>query len=566
MHRAGRCFAALSLFLAAHGCVADSTPSNLRSCKAHVAHGSLEASILSDSGRGLPPLALPAEGEVLWLVCTLVLGAGPPPNAIQMTALASYELYFDGHFLGRSGVPALEASDHVAGPIDVVFPLPPEWATVGEHQIAVLFARHGPSSPVASEQRLQYGFAIGDITYLAQDQLRWSLPALMCLNLLLVIGLYYAILFYLERTSIEKALFSGLSLAMAGLGLAEAVRGLVIYPYPYHGWRLLIIACLTGLVCTLWVGFVAYTLKIGRGAHLTFAMPGVAVVCYAVTPHVDWGGAALFAFTLVVGGIATLVGVVHGRRLAKPMLGAFLLSTLMLAHDKVSFQERGLTPSFMAFVVIMLLALAHDQRLVRQARDQATARSTRLENQLLKQSIQPHFLMNSLNAISEWVEEDPDVAVKAINFLAEELHLITTVAHHKLIPLEQEIALCRLHCQVMSFRLDREFGLIVRGQASGSIPPAVLHTALENAFTHHRYPAGRTNFRLDVSTDRDLELRIELWAPPGVSRRRVSSGTGGAYIRARLREAYGDGFLFDSREGPSGGWLTQLTVPAARAE
>ena len=60
-------------------------------------------------------------------------------------------------------------------------------------------------------------------------------------------------------------------------------------------------------------------------------------------------------------------------------------------------------------------------------RQESELRSARLELELLKKHIQPHFLLNSLNSVIAWLEEEPSTAVRLVNALAEELRADSAV-------------------------------------------------------------------------------------------------------------------------------------------
>src|SRR3546814_13160437 len=90
-----------------------------------------------------------------------------------------------------------------------------------------------------------------------------------------------------------------------------------------------------------------------------------------------------------------------------------------------------------------------------------------------------------LTALAGWIEESPHTAVRMVDALADEFRTLVDVSGRALIPLEDELALCRAHLEVMGFRRDQAFVLDARlDPDSQAVPPAVLHTLIENAFTH----------------------------------------------------------------------------------
>src|SRR5205085_2260579 len=65
------------------------------------------------------------------------------------------------------------------------------------------------------------------------------------------------------------------------------------------------------------------------------------------------------------------------------------------------------------FVFVCLLS-SHALEVRREQHQKA-----RLELEMLRRHLQPHFLMNTLTALSEWIEEDPKTAVKMIESLSD---------------------------------------------------------------------------------------------------------------------------------------------------
>jgi hypothetical protein len=93
------------------------------------------------------------------------------------------------------------------------------------------------------------------------------------------------------------------------------------------------------------------------------------------------------------------------------------------------------------------------------------------------------------------------------------------------------------------------------------VPPGIFHTLIENAFTHNEYPRGAT-FVLEqapgVERRRIYTLRSPLSGPAVVG----GEGQGSAYVRARLREAFGDAGRFTSGV-VAGEWQAVVEMPAS---
>jgi LytS/YehU family sensor histidine kinase len=200
----------------------------------------------------------------------------------------------------------------------------------------------------------------------------------------------------------------------------------------------------------------------------------------------------------------------------------------------------------------------------RTARAAAQRRSTQLELELLRRGVEPHFMLNTLNSLAEWVESDPARGVRMIESLGNQMRALAAVGERDTIPLGEEIDLVRSYLELMSFRSDAPFTLAVNDVPPAvATPPGVLLTLAENAFSHNRYPNG-AEFRLDVAAD-DAGVRLVFETPPAAAQRnRNGGGAGHAYVRGRLAAAFGDRARF--RDGPTedGRWQSLIEYPATK--
>jgi LytS/YehU family sensor histidine kinase len=189
-------------------------------------------------------------------------------------------------------------------------------------------------------------------------------------------------------------------------------------------------------------------------------------------------------------------------------------------------------------------------------------RAARLEIDLLKQKIQPHFMMNTLTALSEWIESSPATAVRMIGALAAELRSVAAMSDATLVPMRQELDLCRHHLVLMAYRINQDYELRADNvDPDGLIPPAVFHTLIENSLT--RNPSRiRTVFKLSEATQGSQRTYILRSPFSSGSEAKRGNGTGHAYVRARLRAAFGEQWRFQSRE-EDGEWIGIVTVPCA---
>ncbi len=161
--------------------------------------------------------------------------------------------------------------------------------------------------------------------------------------------------------------------------------------------------------------------------------------------------------------------------------------------------------------------------------------------QALQARIRPHFLFNSLNAALSLIRSQPQRAETALEDMAE-LFRVLMADNSDLVPLSQEIALCRQYLNIEKLRLDErlqcEWHLSELPQDL-LIPPLILQPLLENAVYHGIEPQSQGGVvHIEVNaTGKILLLRISNPLPPRTDK---SGGNKMALknIRERLRLHY----------------------------
>lgn len=222
-----------------------------------------------------------------------------------------------------------------------------------------------------------------------------------------------------------------------------------------------------------------------------------------------------------------------------------------------------------------VLAVRH----VLNARDRLTAQKTetaRLNEQLataqleaLRRQMEPHFLFNSLNAITGLVREQKnDAAVRSIVGLSDFLRRIVTQPALAEAPLQTEVELLQLYLQVQRLRfadrLQTSFDIpdeLLRAQ----VPSLMLQPLVENAIKHGIAKRARGgSVRVSASRCQDhLTLTVYNDGPAltAAGTREATTGVGMSNLRSRLQILYGDGFALSLSDQPPEGVQAQVSLP-----
>ncbi|CAM2070483.1 Histidine kinase [Sulfidibacter corallicola] len=196
--------------------------------------------------------------------------------------------------------------------------------------------------------------------------------------------------------------------------------------------------------------------------------------------------------------------------------------------------------------------------------DRLTSSVERLQLELQKKQIQPHYLMNSLTASMAWFETHPEEAPDFIEALAEEFSLFRRMCAKSSVKMEDELALCRRHLRIMAFRRKNRYRLDCEGiSGEESVPPTLFHTLIENGITHGPNQDREVVFRLCKIAKNHYRFSAPLGEgspgeAPTESGDTRSEGLGLQYIKTRLEECYPGNWSLIS--GPSSGrWHTELS-------
>ncbi|MCG8463158.1 MAG: hypothetical protein MI919_43300, partial [Holophagales bacterium] len=134
----------------------------------------------------------------------------------------------------------------------------------------------------------------------------------------------------------------------------------------------------------------------------------------------------------------------------------------------------------------------------------------------------------------------------------------------------EELELCRAHLTIMGLRRDQSFRLRTRGvDLEAPVPPAIVHTLVENALSHNRYRMPEVT--LELTEARAAGRRILTFSSPlgeddGPSAPAAGTGTGRRYVETRLEERYpGDWSFEHGRSGDSWRAVIEIPAPATRS-
>lgn len=306
------------------------------------------------------------------------------------------------------------------------------------------------------------------------------------------------------------------------------------------------------------------------------------LLCALLTPGVFWS--------------ARRWPLVHGRltrRLPVHLLGAISLCVawagggILLSRALSGANPYGgpalswllTTLPFGTAVYFAMLAVEHAAYYLVQLRERET-QAARLQAQLaearlgaLRMQLQPHFLLNSLNAIAVIVRDrDTTRATRMLEQLGEMLRRVMRADRPQEVSLVEELEFVRQYLGIEQVRFPdrlRPEILLDPSLHAAAVPEFVLQPLVENALRHGlARRVGATRLRIEARREADdLLLTVTDNGPgPDAEPAEPGEGLGLGNLRERLATLYGARARLDLRPGAEGGAVATVRLPYREIE
>jgi two-component system LytT family sensor kinase len=185
------------------------------------------------------------------------------------------------------------------------------------------------------------------------------------------------------------------------------------------------------------------------------------------------------------------------------------------------------------------------------------------EAEALTSQLTPHFLCNSLQAVSALLHRDASAADAMVVALSDLLRMALRSSPASEVPLARELTIVERYVDVMRFRFGSELRLItdVSPEARDAlVPHLLLQPLVENAIVHG-FADHAGVIRLSAERRGDMLRCTVSDDGRGFRRRPIIERIGLAGTRQRLRAMYGDRYGFELTGNESGGATIELALP-----
>jgi hypothetical protein len=222
-----------------------------------------------------------------------------------------------------------------------------------------------------------------------------------------------------------------------------------------------------------------------------------------------------------------------------------------------------------------VIGVAHAVHYARSLRErelrasQLEARLSRAQLEVLRSELQPHFLFNTLHAISTLMHRNVEAADEMLTQLGDLLRLTLERRSVQEIPLQEELLVLERYLGIMRIRFQDRLTVLVDVDPKVSevrVPMFLLQPLVENAIQHgiaRRAGAGRIHIR---AAEEEGALRIVVSDDgPGLTGESIREGVGLSNTRTRLQHLYGAAGGLTIRNGPTSGLEVSVTIPIQRS-
>jgi signal transduction histidine kinase len=192
----------------------------------------------------------------------------------------------------------------------------------------------------------------------------------------------------------------------------------------------------------------------------------------------------------------------------------------------------------------------------------------RAQLSMLQMQLRPHFLFNTLHAISTLMQRDVRLADRVLVRLADLLRHSLRAHETMVVRLKEEVELLGIYLDIERVRFGPRLtvSIDIDGAEGAMVPHMILQPLVENAIRHGISPMEGPG-RLRIAAHRDGDrVRISVadngaGISDGDRRGAGGHGVGLANTRSRLQHLYGDDHVFELRSRREGGLEVVLDLP-----
>ena len=469
-----------------------------------------------------------------------------------LNLVTAYEIYWDGIKISENGMLGINNTNEIAGDYNFNLALPSNLLTIGKHTIVFRISNHNNYS---SWKWFYTDIAIGKYDLLLKKIFQLYYQAFFITGILFIPFLFNLFLYFARKRKIEHLLFSLICFIVILDSITMLTPMLINVRTTFIFWQYYSYKIITLLFTALFPIFFIYLFSFPK--KIIAAIVAITFIIFLFFTNIG-NLFDIMTLTVLIISSTIIVWALYKRREESLIVFIGIIAAWAAYYFEVAFAGLAST-----MVICTSFSIARQFARTEAAEKTAQLKSARLENELLKKNINPHFVLNTLTSIIAWLRKDSASAIKLIEALAEEFRMINQVSALKLIPINQEIDLCKAHLKIMSYRKGADYSLeTIDIDEKDLIPPMIIHTLVENGLTHGYENKTSGIFELkSIKNSSSIKYILTNDGDFNVEDTKGSTGFGAKYIKGRLEESYPGKWNFASNKSELG-WesIIEITI------
>ena len=215
----------------------------------------------------------------------------------------------------------------------------------------------------------------------------------------------------------------------------------------------------------------------------------------------------------------------------------------------------------LTFILIIALAVAvrmiQRWQHIEEARKEAEAARAEAELSNLRNQMNPHFLLNTLNNIYALIAFDQEKAQMAVGELSKLLRHVLYENQQDFVPLYKEVDFMQNYIELMKIRVTDnvkiDTDINIQPNDSTPVAPLIFISLIENAFKHGISPQGKGEIKIGLhQVNGDITCEICNTCYPKRDNDKSGSGIGLEQVSRRLELLYPDRYVWEKGKTEDG--------------
>lgn len=188
------------------------------------------------------------------------------------------------------------------------------------------------------------------------------------------------------------------------------------------------------------------------------------------------------------------------------------LSDIPLSH-RISFHLRHLLPMTFVVALSMVIRMSQQWYSMKDKLIEIENEKTEAELKNLKNQLNPHFLLNTLNNIYALISFNTNKAQEAVQELSKLLRYVLYENQSPYVPLQKELDFINNYVSLMRIRVSKSVNVNLKleeGPKDIQISPLLFISLIENAFKHGISPTEVSFINISIQGNGDGSVRCEI--------------------------------------------------------